>query len=209
MNKHFTIIIAGAGGIAEAVGLILAEQSKVVPSIFIGNRTLSKAQDVAKWIEKGTTRATTVQAFELNAKKLTEEAGDIFRQGDILLDCLPGSLAPQMACYAKTYHLHYANLTEYVKETNQILALAGEAEMGFVLQTGLAPGYINVLAHKMFRDFCEDYQVNEVAYLGMKVGALTHHAVSPHFYGFTWSPVGVATEYVKDAMVLRNFEKTT
>ncbi len=208
MNKHVTILIAGAGGIAEAVGLILAEQSKVPPTLFIGNRTLSKAQDVAQWIEKGTNKATEVKAFELNPTGLSKEAEALFKQGDILLDCLPGSLAPQMARYAKKYHLHYANLTEYVEETHEILALARDAKTGFVLQTGLAPGYINVLAHKMFRDFCRDFKVNQVDYLGFKVGALTHHAVSPHFYGFTWSPVGVATEYVKDAIVLRNFQKT-
>jgi len=208
MNKHFNIIIAGAGGIAEAVGLILAEQGKVSPSIFIGNRTLSKAQDLVEWIKEGTPRAKTVNAFELNPNELSEEAEAIFKQGDILLDCLPGGLAPQMARYAKTHHLHYANLTEYVDETNQILALAGDAKTGFVLQTGLAPGYINVLAHKMFQDFCDDFKVDKVDHLGFRVGALTHHAVSPHFYGFTWSPVGVATEYIKDAIVLRNFQKT-
>lgn len=208
MKKHYTIIIAGAGGIAEAVGLILAERSTVSPTLFIGNRTLSKAQEVAKWIDTGTSKATTIEAFELNPKELSEEAKAIFRQGDLLLDCLPGSLAPQMAHYAKTFRLHYANLTEYVAETDQILALARDAETGFVLQTGLAPGYINVLAHKLFRDFCEDFGVDRVDYLGMKVGALTHHAVSPHFYGFTWSPVGVATEYIRDAIAVRNFQKT-
>ncbi|WP_340063623.1 saccharopine dehydrogenase family protein [Ascidiimonas aurantiaca] len=209
MNKHFNIIIAGAGGIAEAVGLILAERSKVSPTVFIGNRTLSKAQGIAKWIENGTSKPCSVKAFELNQDKLNQEAKAILRQGDILLDCLPGSLAPQIAQYAKEYDLHYANLTEYVDETNQILALAKDAETGFVLQTGLAPGYINVLAHKMFQDFCDDFKVNKVDYLGLKVGALTNHAASPHFYGFTWSPVGVATEYVKDTLALRNFQKTT
>ena len=43
--------------------------------------------------------------------------------------------------------------------------------------------------------------------MSMKVGALTKHAVSPHFYGFTWSPVGVATEYLKDCMAIRDGEK--
>ena len=42
----------------------------------------------------------------------------------------------------------------------------------------------------------------------MKVGALTTNAVAPHFYGFTWSPVGVATEYLKETVVLRDFSKT-
>ncbi|MNX49691.1 Lysine 6-dehydrogenase [compost metagenome] len=45
--------------------------------------------------------------------------------------------------------------------------------------------------------------------LELKVGALTNHAVAPHYYGFTWSPVGVATEYLKDAIVLRDFKKTS
>jgi len=43
----------------------------------------------------------------------------------------------------------------------------------------------------------------------MKVGALTQNAMAPHFYGFTWSTIGVATEYVKDAIVVRDFKKTT
>jgi hypothetical protein len=35
MKKHFNIIIAAAGSISEAVGLILMEWSEVVPSLFI------------------------------------------------------------------------------------------------------------------------------------------------------------------------------
>ena len=56
MKTHFNIIIAGAGGIAKAAGLILAEWSTITPTIYIGNRTLAKAQKVAKWIENGTTK---------------------------------------------------------------------------------------------------------------------------------------------------------
>jgi saccharopine dehydrogenase-like NADP-dependent oxidoreductase len=66
----------------------------------------------------------------------------ILRQGDIL-DCLPGSQAPRIAEFAKDYELHYANLTEYVAETEKIKTLAKDATTGFILQTGLAPGYID------------------------------------------------------------------
>ena len=209
MNKQYNIIIAGAGGIAQAVGLILAEWSNITPNIFIGNRTRSKAEHMAKWILKGTDRPCTVETFELNDGILTNDAEVIFKQGDILLDCLPGSLAPRMAIYAKEYQLHYANLTEYVDETNQIMGLARDAKTGFILQTGLAPGYINILAHKLFQEFCLDFGVTNVESLKFRVGALTKHATPPHYYGFTWSPVGVATEYVKDAVVLRNYQKTS
>ena len=208
MNKHYNIIITGAGGIAEAAGLLLMEWSAVPPTIFIGNRTLSKALKVARWIEEGTTKPCSVKAFHLPEEGLTEEIKEILGQGNVLLDCLPGSLAPKIAKLAKDFHLHYANLTEYVAETTEIMALAKDATTGFVLQTGLAPGYINILANLLFQQFCSDFEVDKVDKLELKVGALTDHAVAPHYYGFTWSPVGVATEYLKDTLVLRNFKKT-
>lgn len=208
MNKHCNIIIAGAGGIAEAAGLLLMEWSAVPPTIFIGNRTLSKAQKVARWIEEGTIKPCSVTAFHLPEKGLTEEMKEILGQGNVLLDCLPGYLAPKIARLAKDFHLHYANMTEYVAETTEIMVLAKDATTGFVLQTGLAPGYINILANHLFERFCSDFEVDKVDKLEFKVGALTDHAVSPHYYGFTWSPVGVATEYLKDTLVLRDFKKT-
>jgi saccharopine dehydrogenase-like NADP-dependent oxidoreductase len=113
-----------------------------------------------------------------------------------------------MARYAKDFKMHYANLTEYVAETEEIMALAKDAETGFVLQTGLAPGFINVLAMSLYNEFVEKYENDKVEKVGMKVGALTAHAHQPHFYGFTWSPIGVATEYVKNSRVIRDHKIT-
>jgi len=56
MKTHYHIIIAGAGGIAEAAGLILAEWSSVTPTIYIGDRFLDKAENVARWIMDGSTK---------------------------------------------------------------------------------------------------------------------------------------------------------
>ncbi len=207
MKVHYNIIIAGAGGIAEAAGLILAEWSMVPPTIYIGNRTLEKAQSVSQWIKEGTTKSCKVVPFLLDANAITDEMKGIFEKGDALLDCLPGSLAPKMAQFAKDFDLYYANLTEYVAETDQIINLAKNANTGFVLQTGLAPGYINVLANHLFQEFCRDFYVEAVDTLEFKVGALTINAVAPHYYGFTWSPIGVATEYVKDAIAIRDYKK--
>ncbi|REE07724.1 saccharopine dehydrogenase-like NADP-dependent oxidoreductase [Winogradskyella pacifica] len=208
MKKHHTIIIAGAGGIAQAVALILAEWSKVPPTIYIGNRTLSKAKKLAQWIENGITKSCILIPFHISEEGLTKEMKGVFNKGEIILDCLPGTQAPKMAGYAKDYYMHYANLTEYITETQQIIKLAKNATTGFVLQSGLAPGYINVLANHLFLEFCKDYQVHKVDKLEFKVGALTKNAVAPHYYGFTWSPVGVATEYIQDAEVIRDFKKT-
>lgn len=209
MKKHYNIIIAGAGGIAEAAGLLLAEWSSVTPTIFIGDRDVSKAEKVAQWIMEGTTKPCKVTAFNLNLTEPSDGLKHILKEGDALLDCLPGSLAPKTAGLANQYHLYYANLTEYVEETNSIINMAKDAKTGFVLQTGLAPGYINVLGNYLYQEFCNTHGVTQVDSLELKVGALTNHAVAPHFYGFTWSPIGVATEYVKDCVVIRDYKKTT
>lgn len=210
MKDHPSIIIAGAGGIAEALGLILAEWSPEVPQIWIGNRTVAKAEKVAGWIKEGATREVEVHAFHLpEGEDYPEEARAIFREGGVLVDCLPGKEAPRMARLALKYDMHYINLTEHVRETDEISAMAKGAGKAFVLQAGLAPGYINILAHSMFLDFCSRYQVRKADKVEMRVGALTRHAAAPSYYGFTWSPVGVATEYLEPAVVVRNFEKKT
>lgn len=209
MEKHFNIIIAGAGGIAEAVALILAEWSTVTPTLFIGDRNQHKANKVAKWVTEGCSKPCTVIDFTINETAETAEMSAILKKGDIILDCLPGSAAPRIAQFAKKYNLHYANLTEYVAETNEIIALAKNAATGYLLQTGLAPGYINLLAHGLFQQFCSKYNVTEVQNLEFKVGALTKNALAPHFYGFTWSPIGVATEYIEETIVIRDFKTTT
>lgn len=204
MNK---IVIAGAGGIGRAVGLILAENKSFETKIFIGDLYLKVAKDATQWIEEGLGETGDVTPFKMPAEGVDNEMIEVLKTSDILLDCLPGSQAPRMARLCKKYDLHYANLTEYVNETNEVIEIAKGSDRGFVLQTGLAPGFINILGMKLFNDFCAKYGVNEIDKMSMKVGALTKHARAPHFYGFTWSPVGVATEYLKPCVAVRNGKK--
>jgi saccharopine dehydrogenase-like NADP-dependent oxidoreductase len=89
-----------------------------------------------------------------------------------------------MARFAFDNKMHYANLTEYVAETDEIIALCKDAETGFILQTGLAPGFINVLAMSLYQKFQANFGVEKVEKIGMKVGALTAHAHHPHFLRF-------------------------
>jgi len=204
MNK---ILIAGAGGIGRAVGLILAENKSFECKIFIGDLYMKVAREAAEWIEEGINTHDVVTPFDMPAQGVNDEMVEILKTCDILLDCLPGSQAPRMAKLCREYDLHYANLTEYVKETNEVMEIAKDSDRGFVLQTGLAPGFINVLGMKLFNDFCAKNGVDKIDKMSMKVGALTKHARAPHFYGFTWSPVGVATEYLKPCVAVRNYEK--
>ncbi len=200
------IFIAGSGGIGEAAALLLREWSEAETEIFLGDvsqENLNKAKDFVLQNSDKTSTVETVLMARNGANEVMKEA---FEQADIILDCSPGLQAPRMAQFAKDYKLHYANLTEYVAETDEIINLAKDSETGFILQTGLAPGFINVLAMSLYQKFVARFENEQVEKIGMKVGALTAHAHQPHFYGFTWSPIGVATEYVKPSRVIRGYE---
>lgn len=209
MTERHRIVIAGAGGIGSAAALLLRELGDFEVDLYLGDADADKAREVAESISSGSSRSGAVEAFHLAPEGDDAEFQRALRGTHILLDCLPGSQAPRLARLARQNDLHYANLTEYVAETNQVTEIARGADRGFVLQTGLAPGYINILGNHLLRRFHEEHGVEKVETVAMRVGALTATAHPPHYYGFTWSSIGVATEYVKPAVVIRDYETAT
>lgn len=201
------IIIAGAGGIGKAVGLILACSEALDCNIVFGDISKDALKSSVKFVKKGSNKKVVPETFLMSKSGSNASMKKHFQEADIILDCLPGSVAPRIAKFARDFKMHYANLTEYVNETEEVIKIAKGAKTAFVLQTGLAPGFINVLACKLFEEFTTQNKVTKVDQLKMKVGALSQHALSPHYYAFTWSPIGVATEYLKEAIVVRDFEK--
>jgi saccharopine dehydrogenase-like NADP-dependent oxidoreductase len=201
-----TIFIAGSGGIGEAAALLLREWCDFETTLILGDVSSENLAKAVDFVCGGSQRTTAVETVLMPREGESDELIAAFERTDVLLDCTPGGQAPRMAGYAKAYNMHYANLTEYVAETDAIMELAKDAETGFILQTGLAPGFINVLAMKLYREFVSKFNNESIERLGMKVGALTAHAHAPHFYGFTWSPIGVATEYVKNSRVIRDLK---
>ncbi|HEX8638792.1 MAG TPA: saccharopine dehydrogenase C-terminal domain-containing protein [Pyrinomonadaceae bacterium] len=202
------IFIAGSGGIGEAAALLLREWCEFETEIFLGDVAEENLRRGKDFVTADSPKESRVETVLMSKEGSNEAMNRAFDECDILLDCSPGSQAPRMARFALDYKMHYANLTEYVAETDEITRFASGAETGFILQTGLAPGFINVLAMSLYRKFVNEFENEKVEKIGMKVGALTAHAHAPHFYGFTWSPIGVATEYVKNARVIRKYQIT-
>jgi saccharopine dehydrogenase-like NADP-dependent oxidoreductase len=207
VSRKHTIFVAGAGGIGQAVALLLREWSDFSVDLYLGDINPSAALLACEKLRHGSDKPGAIHAVKMPPEGSSDELNAALAASEVILDCLPGSQAPRLARLALQHNLHYANLTEYVAETNHITELAQAATTGFVLQTGLAPGFINVLGKSLFDKFCADYGVTQVEHLALRVGALSQHAAAPHFYAFTWSTVGVATEYVKDAIAVRNYRK--
>jgi saccharopine dehydrogenase-like NADP-dependent oxidoreductase len=202
------IFIAGSGGIGEAAALLLREWSEFETHIYLGDISEENLRQGKDFVTRNSQKTSKIETVLMAGDEVNEAMKAAFEDCDALLDCAPGGQAPRMARFAKDFKMHYANLTEYVAETDEIIELAKDAETGFVLQTGLAPGFINVLAMSLYRKFVEQFENETVEKIGMKVGALSAHAHQPHFYGFTWSPIGVATEYVKPSRVIRDYKIT-
>lgn len=200
------IFIAGSGGIGQAVGLILAEFKVFNVELIYGDVSQLAINSAIDFVN-GSSNKINISGVLMDKNGDYSNLSAVLDSCDAILDCLPGSLAPKMAALAKKHHCHYANLTEYVSETNQIIDLAGNADTAFVLQTGLAPGFINVLACKLYEQFQEKYESDQLEEMAMKVGALPQNAGHPHFYAFTWSPIGVATEYLKNAVIVDEHQK--
>ncbi len=190
----------------RATGLLLRELWDARMALHIGDARDEAAREAVDWIRSGSSQDDPVEPFHLPADGSGPELERVLDDADILLDCLPGEEAPRMAGLARRHRLHYANLTEHVEETEEIQRIAAGAEQGYILQTGLAPGFVNVLAHRLFQDFCRQHGVSSVDRIAMRVGALTSVAEPPHYYAFTWSTIGVATEYVQPSRVVQDFE---
>jgi len=201
------IFIAGSGGIGQAAGLILSEFGIIDATVYFGDISQQAIDHALTFVNEGCTKTPKTHGVLMPTEGSNENLDFVLASCDIILDCLPGSQAPRMAGLAKKYNCHYANLTEYVQETKDVIEISKGAETAFVLQTGLAPGFINVLAHRLYEEFQSDFDVDVVNSMHMKVGAISKNAPSPHYYAFTWSPIGVATEYLKDAEIVRNFKK--
>jgi saccharopine dehydrogenase-like NADP-dependent oxidoreductase len=201
-----TIVICGAGGIGRATALILACNPAMYPKIYIGDISSRYLGEAMTWISEGKSRPVEIKSFLMPLEGSNEEMDLLFAEADVILDCLPGSQAPRIAKLAKVNGAHYANLTEYVAETDEIIEIARYAKTAFLLQTGIAPGYVNVLACALHEEFREKFGVDHLEEMKMRVGALSESANAPSYYACTWSMIGVATEYVKDTIIVQDGE---
>jgi len=195
------LVIAGAGNIGRSMAL-LGRYFFPEAEIFVGDMDRERAQEVASLVEG--------EAYALPEEGLSQSFLDLLSDATVLLDCLPGKETIRMAEAALRTKTHYINLTEHIQATESIVRMvreAGEVPVGFVLQAGLAPGFINVLAVHLASEFEARFGVHP-ADVRMRVGALTPRVFSPHFYAITWSSMGVAVEYVKPSVVIRAGKRT-
>jgi saccharopine dehydrogenase-like NADP-dependent oxidoreductase len=108
-----------------------------------------------------------------------------------VVSAAPYSVTAAIAEAAHEARIHYLDLTEDVKTTQTVKALAPTATHALIPQCGLAPGFIAIVGMDLARRF------EKLDTLRMRVGALPQFPSNALGYNLTWSTAGVINEYLQ------------
>lgn len=108
-----------------------------------------------------------------------------------VVSCAPFFCNELIAQRAKAAGVHYLDLTEDVRVTKAVKALAEGASTAFIPQCGLAPGFITIAATHVIEGMDDLHEVR------MRTGALPEHPNNALKYNLTWSTDGLINEYIQ------------
>ena len=176
-----TILVAGSGQIGTAVGQILS-QPETGYSVILADLNPTPPQQIL--LHSG------LRYVPLNVQDSSKMAEVVEQyQVQAVISSLPYFLNLPVAELARSLKLHYFDLTEDVSITAGIAKLAQGADSAFVPQCGIAPGFINIVAHHLMRKF------DELDTVKLRCGALPQQANNALQYAITWSIDGLINEY--------------
>ena len=99
---------------------------------------------------------------------------------DVVISACPYYLNAGIARAARKSATHYFDLTEDVETTRDVRAVAEGADIAFMPQCGLAPGFIGIAGYDLAKKF------DSLESLRMRVGALPQFPSNTLKYNLTW-----------------------
>ena len=198
MKKTYAILGAGMQGTASAYDLAkFADPSKIL----MGDTNLDTAKHNA-WRVNDRIGSAICEPAVVNALDPSSLAG--FLEGvDVVLSCVPYWMHPKVAKTAidtKTNMVDMGGDTEVTMETMKLNEQAKSAGISIVPDTGLAPGLVNNLATYMME------QMDSVDSIKLYCGGLPQNPKPPFNYRLVFNIEGLVTEYVDQAVAIRNDE---
>ena len=174
------VVVIGAGKIGGAIARMLAETGDY--KVIVTDRD---EQQLAK-IDRH-------PAISTAAVDITDGAAlvSILKAKFAVLSAAPFNLTGKVAEAALEASVHYLDLTEDVATTKKVEELATGAEVAFIPQCGLAPGFISIVANELAGRF------DTLDSVRMRVGALPQYPSNALNYNLTWSTDGLINEYIE------------
>lgn len=174
------IIVIGAGKIGGAIALMLAATGDY--TVTVADRS---DEQLAKLDKHPAIAAARLDIAD--REKLVKALSCKFA----VLSAAPFSLTGLIAEAAKAAGVHYLDLTEDVATTKMVEQLADGADVAFIPQCGLAPGFISIVANDLAKHF------DSLDSVRMRVGALPQYPSNALNYNLTWSTEGLINEYIE------------
>jgi len=184
-------VLLGSGHIGQTIARLLSNSGDY--SVTVADRDASALKSVS----------------HLNVERVVVDSNDegalekLLAPADLVINALPYHMATKVARAARNAETNYFDLTEDVEATKAISQLAEGANVAFMPQCGLAPGFIGIAANTLAQSFDVVYDVK------MRVGALPEFPTNELKYNLTWSVDGLVNEYCHPCEALREGEQIT
>jgi saccharopine dehydrogenase-like NADP-dependent oxidoreductase len=192
------VVILGGGKVGKSVAELLLALGAGAYKVTLCDRDPANLAEAAANLARLSQTLTHPTPFETRVLDASDHAAvRAALKGQHAVICmLPYDLVAGIADLADELGVHYFDVTEDVKATERVRALAPRAKVALVPQCGLAPGYIAIAAYDIARQF------REVHDLVLRVGALPQFPTNMLRYNVTWSTGGVVNEYCEPCNVM-------
>jgi saccharopine dehydrogenase-like NADP-dependent oxidoreductase len=187
MKEKSKVTICGGGQIGEMVALFLSDCGDY--------ECLVLDKDKKQFSKFKKMRNVATKVCDITKQKDLEKAA---KGTDFIISTAPFSLTTIIASAAKNLNAHYIDLTEDIAASEVVKKLAKGAKTSFIPQSGLAPGFISILAYDVAKDFDELHKVR------MRVGALAKYPHNAIKYNLTWSTEGLVNEYCEPCNAVKD-----
>jgi saccharopine dehydrogenase-like NADP-dependent oxidoreductase len=177
------IFIAGAGHIGPTIAHILAQEPKY--EIIVADLSALPVKS---------SHFQHIQLDLSNEKELHAYLGAY--PVDAVVCCLPHYLTVKLTDAALKFNTHYFDLTEDVQAGAHVEQVAQTSAKAFVPHCGLAPGFIDIVAHDLITSF------DSVDECKLRCGALPQSSSNALQYARTWSTDGLINEYLNPCLQL-------
>jgi saccharopine dehydrogenase-like NADP-dependent oxidoreductase len=174
------VAVIGAGKIGGAIASMLAQTGDY--AVLVTDRSAEQLEKIE--------RHPAVSTADVD---ITDREGLLACLGGkfAVLSAAPFSLTGRIAEAARKAGIHYLDLTEDVATTKKVEELAKGADIAFIPQCGLAPGFISIVANDLAARF------DRLDSVRMRVGALPQYPSNALNYNLTWSTDGLINEYIE------------
>ncbi len=183
------VLVLGAGKIGLIVAELLAGAGDYTVTLADGDAAAMKARP-----------SDDVTPLVLDVADDTA-LGRALAGMDVVVSALPFFLNGKVMRAARDGGVHYFDLTEDVETAHLARQCAAGADIGFVPQCGLAPGFISIAANHLVGKF------DEIRDVRLRVGALPQFPDNALKYNLTWSTDGLINEYCNPCEAIHEGER--